>query len=366
MRRFRDIAANFLLSLATALLVLLLCEFVVFRVIWLASDAPRVAEVNDVVRYAPNQRGVWRVRNEIAAPFRINSQGWNSGVGDYARERRPDTPRIAIVGDSFVEALQVANTASLGEDLQRLLEKDGRRAEVYRFGISGAPLSQYVFMVEHVVAAYRPDWIVVVVVHNDFNESYQFIQGRYTSSFMKFRVRDGKVVGERAPEPWHASYLDTIRETATARFFLYRWQVRPQAIVDLFLGRAAAAEPHYVANVDIRTILKERREVEAVADYGVERLAALAHDIGARLLLVMDGDRRSLYAHIDSLAVELNRIMAAAAHRHHVDFLDLQPVFAADWAEHHRRFSFDADDHWNELGHSIVAKAIAARIGQSP
>lgn len=365
MSKAREIAVNLLLSLATVVFVLLFCEFVVFRFIWLASDAPRLADVNDVVRYAPNQQGVWRVRNEIAAPYRINAQGWNSGVGDYVRERHAGTSRIAIVGDSFVEALQVAHTASLGEDLQRILEKDGRRAEVYRFGISGAPLSQYVFMVEREVVSYRPDWIVVVVVHNDFNESYQYVQGRYTSSFMKFKIRDGKVVGERPPSVWRASVLDTIRETATVRFFLYRWQVRPQAIINLFLSPAAAAEPRYAANVDIG-ILKERREIEAVADHAVERLAALARGIGAKLLFVMDGDRQSIYEHHTSSVLALNRIMAAAAQRHHIDFLDLQPVFAADWAKHHRRFDFNADNHWNRLGHSIVADAIAAQIRRSP
>ena len=48
-----------------------------------------------------------------------------------------------------------------------------------------------------------------------------------------------------------------------------------------------------------------------------------------------------------------------------IAFLDLHPRFAADWAAHHRRFDFDADGHWNELGHSVAAAAIAGQIGQA-
>jgi hypothetical protein len=365
MRRFRDIAINLSLSLASLLVFLALCEFVVFRYIWLASDAPRLAFANDVVRYAANQHGVWRLRNEVAAPYRINAQGWNSGTGDYTRISGAGTTRIAVVGDSYVEALQVVHTDSFAEVLGRKLGEGGR-AEVYRFGISGAPLSQYVHMIEREVVGYRPGWIVVSVVHNDFDESFRFVQGRYTSSFMKFRIAEGKVTGELPPTPWRPGWADMLRQTATARFFLYRWQVRPQPLIDLFLPRAAGAESPWAGNVDIDRVLAAERDAAAAADHAVARLATLAASIDARLLLVMDGDRQAIYrGDPTSPALALNRILAGAAERHRAAFLDLHPVFAAHWGAHRRRFDFEADGHWDELGHSIVGAAIAERIRQA-
>jgi hypothetical protein len=63
---------------------------------------------------------------------------------------------------------------------------------------------------------------------------------------VKFRVEDPKVTGELAPMPWRPGAIELLRQTATARFFLYRWQMRPQTIVDLLLPRAAgAAESPY-------------------------------------------------------------------------------------------------------------------------
>jgi hypothetical protein len=358
--RLRSLAADFGLSLATLILFFALCELVVFRLVWLASDVPANAFIDECVRYVPHQNGVWRVRNEIAAPYRINGEGWNSGIGDYMTARRPGVERIAIVGDSFIEALQVPYNRSVGEDITADLAADGGGpVEAYRFAISGAPMSQYLQMIEHAVVHYRPDWVVVLIVHNDFDESYKFKQGRYTSSFLKLAVKDGRVVGEVAPTPWHPGRIEWLRQSASARFFLYRWQVRPKLLVDLMLPKAHAA---VAANTEIDAVLADVPGVEAVTDYLFGRMDAVVHAMGARLLLAMDGDRYAIYRNEASPALALNRIAAATAARHHIPFVDLEPVFRADWQARHRRFDFDADSHWNEHGHEVAAAAIAAAL----
>jgi len=361
MRRWRGWAVNFGLTGASILVFLGLCELIVFRFVWFASDVPANVFVDGLVRYAPNQRGVWRVRDEIAAPYRINAQGWNSGSGDYAVARRPGIPRVAIVGDSFVEALQVPHNRSFGERLADEFGASRRPVEVYRFGISGAPLSQYLFMTEREVARYRPDWVIVLIVHNDFDESYKFNAGRYTSSFLKLHVEDGRVTSEIPPQRWEPGAVEWLRRTATARFFLYRWQLRPELLLDFALPRAHAAA-RYAANTEIAAVLADRRGVEAITDYLFGRLDAVVRAMGARLLMAMDGDRFAIYQGIDSLALDLNRIAAAAALQRHIPFVDLQPAFAADWQATHHRFDFDADGHWNEHGHEVAAAAIGQAL----
>jgi hypothetical protein len=84
--------------------------------------------------------------------------------------------------------------------------------------------------------------------------------------------------------------------------------------------------------------------------------------MGARLLLAMDGHRLAIYRGTDSPALALNRIAEETAQRHHIPFVDLQPVFAADWQSEHRRFDFDADGHWNEHGHAVAAAAIGRAL----
>jgi lysophospholipase L1-like esterase len=362
MPRLRALAANLGLSLASIALLLGVCEFVVFRFVWPGSDVPANAFVDGVVRYAPHQDGVWRVRDDIRAPYRINGQGWNSGVGDYSTARRPGVERIAIVGDSYVEALQVAYDRSLGERLAADLAADGSAVEVYRFGISGAPMSQYLQMIEHEVVRYRPDWVIVLIVHNDFDESYKFKAGRYTSSFLKLRVEVGRVVGEIAPQPWRPGTTEWLRRTATARFFLYRWQVRPEFLVNLLLPQAHAG---IAANTEIAAVLADEPGVKAVTDYLFGRIDAVVRAMGARLLLAMDGDRSAIYDGSDSPALVLNRLASENAVRRHIPFIDLEPVFRADWQAQHRRFDFDSDGHWNEHGHAVAAAAIARALRAS-
>ena len=241
--------ANLALIVASLVFALLAGELVVFRFVFLPSDVPRNAFTDGVVRYAPQQTGITRLRDEFAAPFAINAQGWNSGVGDYRLARTPGVARIAIVGDSMVEALQVAASASLAEQLGRRL---GVAAEVYRFAISGAPLSQYLWMIEREVARYAPDLVVVVLIHNDFDESFRFKPGRYTSSFLKLKIADGRVTDEIPPTAYEPPWWDGLRFSATFRYLYYRQRVRPETLYALFLGRDAASLFRAKADVDVR------------------------------------------------------------------------------------------------------------------
>lgn len=359
--RGREILINLAVSAGSVVVFLLFCELVLFRFVLPASDVPRNGFVNEVVRYQPGQSGVWRVRDEIAAPYRINAQGWNSPLPDYPVERRPGIARIAFVGDSFVEALQVPFDKSFAEAVGAKLAAKGP-VEVQRFGVAGAPLSQYLQMIEREVVQRRPDRIVVNLVHNDFDESFAFKPGRYTSSFLKLKIEGGKVVGEVAPEAWRVGWLEAIRQSATARFLLYRWQVRPQALVDAIFG-PAAGEGDYAANIDVASVLAQEVEIRVATDYLFGRLKARADAIGAKLQLVMDGDRAAIYAgRSDSPALKVNRIAAEMAAKHSAAFLDLHPVFAAEWARAGKRFEFQADAHWNEYGHQVAAAAIAEAL----
>jgi hypothetical protein len=370
MRRKREWLINLAVMAASVVLFLAFCEFVVFRFVLLASDVPANDDVNDVVRYAPNQRGVWRVRDEIAAPYAINGQGWNSASGDYSRERTPGLSRIAVVGDSFVEGLQVAPDRNFAEFIGRARHEP---TQVYRFGIAGAPMSQYLHMIDREVAGYRPDCVVVLLVHNDFDESFRFMPGRYTSSFRKLKVEGDRVVGEIPPQPWRSGPSEWLRRTATARFLFYRWQVRPEillhprAILDSLLPRPKQAppdvEPRMQANIDVHAVLAQEAEIKATMGYLTARIAERAKDMGAKLVFAMDGHRSAIYLGIGaSPALELNRLAAEAAAKRGVPFVDLQPAFQADWEANHRRFDFDSDNHWNEHGHEVAAKAIGSAL----
>jgi hypothetical protein len=365
--RAREALLNLALVAGSLLLVLAICEFLVFRFLMPGSDVPRNAFANGVVRYLPHQTGIWRVRDDIAAPFAINAQGWNAPQADYPIARRAGVERIAVVGDSFVEALQVPVGASFVEHAVRGMGGPDK-LEAFRFAIAGAPLSQYVHMVEREVLRFRPDRIVVLLIHNDFDESFLLRPGRYTSSFLKFDIRDGHVAGEVAPQPWQPGALEGLRQTATARFFLYRWQVRPQLIVNALLGPARAeATPRFAANIDLGAVLAHEPDIRIATAHGLARLKGLADSIGARLDIVMDGDRGAIQAGAPtSQALRLNAIAADAAAGLGLPFHDLHGMFAADFNSTRQRLDFPSDAHWNPHAHHLAGRELARILRASP
>ena len=77
----------------------------------------------------------------------------------------------------FLDKLEIT------EILERRLQVAGLDVEVMRFGMDGAPLSQYLQMLRREVRAFKPDIVLVQLIHNDFDETYRFLKTRYASSF---------------------------------------------------------------------------------------------------------------------------------------------------------------------------------------
>lgn len=359
---WRNALTNAALMFGSVLIVVLLSELVLFRFILLPSDVPGNIYLDGLVRLQPGNEGVWRVGDDVAGRFRINAQGWNSGHAAYDARPPEGVRRIAIIGDSFVEALQVPFDASLAE----LLEASGQgRLQVYRFGVSGAPLSHYLHMARHVVRTYHPDMIVLVLVHNDFDESFGQVPGRYTSSFLKFRMNGDQVAAEIPPAPYQSTWRDWLRQTATLRYLYYRQKLTLSGVM---AAAPSATSPVYQANVALNAVVAQRASIKGATEYAFAQFQALAHEQNFRPLLIMDGDRRSIAAGMDSAplytdgALWLNAMASDAAGKASLTFIDLHPLFQADWRVNHQPLNFVSDNHWNERGHRLAAQALEAYV----
>ncbi|MEE9466190.1 MAG: GDSL-type esterase/lipase family protein [Candidatus Neomarinimicrobiota bacterium] len=358
---------NIALVAASTVLTFLFLEFVFFRFILPGSDFLETTFENGAFKYVPNQTGVNRWGNEIAGRFQINRNGWNSGHQSYDLHRGKGGPyRVAIIGDSFVEALQVDYDQSLAEQLEQLL---AGQTDVYRFGLSGAPLSHYLDMLRREARLFNPDMVVIVLVHNDFDESFVFYdQNRNQSRFTRLTIDESGGVQEVPGRPLRKSWLNLVRRTATFRLLAGRYglplyKLKP-FLVRLLPFTREEDPPVYQANINVHDLEAKMDFNRIAADYVLAQLAALARDDGFRLLMVMDGDRESIYrgAGADSLyrtgALALNRLVAEVARRQGIPFIDLHPVFEEDYRLNSRRFNFRTDGHWNEYGHEVVAQRL--------
>ena len=173
-------------------------ELVVFGMILKPDDVLPNVSINGVVRYQPNTRATFRHPDGTQSLVTINAQGWNSTKPSYERAKTPGVLRVAVIGDSYVHGSFVNPDQGFPEVIERQLNAAGVRAEVLRFGMDGAPLSQYLHMLRREVRQYQPDVVVVQLIHNDFDESYRFLKTRYASSFLKIGI-------ERRPAvPWRS------------------------------------------------------------------------------------------------------------------------------------------------------------------
>lgn len=369
MSRKSDLLASLLLVPAS-LLVLLLASELCFRFVLPAPDIPAPAFIDGVLRHQPGQRGLYWSgpggEGDVRAPFSINAQGWNSARPDYP-QKRSAALRIAVVGDSFVEALQVPPDKSLAEDLERELAGRKGGAEVFRYGVSGAPLSQYLHMARRAALPDRPDVLIVLVVHNDFDESWRAVPGMYTQSFLRLDLDPDGFVQELPPAPYRQGLVSFVRnQSATWRYLAYGRQVRFEALRRLFLPQGQPAR--HQANIDISGLAGREALDRRATRYLFGRLAAEAAQAGARLLLVMDGVRGLIEAgspeaqDYGSGALRLNRMAAEEAARLDIPFLDLHPVFAEDFRSQHQPLAFKTDGHWNAHSHALAARAVALRL----
>ena len=358
---------NALLLILTLFLFILLAEFVLFRYFLRAPDLPTLDFVNGIVKYAPNQNGVSRVKNQIETEYNINANGWNSIYERYSKQKPPDKYRIAVIGDSYVQAFEVNFHESVAEQLEAKLGRD--IFQVYRFGISGAPLSQYLHMLRREVLPYSPDMIIILMVHNDFAESHQNKPGVYTSSFLRLAIQDGVVAYEVQPHRLQRRWYEPIRHySATWRFLAYRQKIRFDFLRSLILG-PEKARTRYQANIPVSSIEFNQVNNEIATDYVFGELKRETDSRDIKLLVFMDGYRKSIYEkherHVRDErelyatgALSLNSLAKSAALSHGIHFLDLHPVFESTFANTRKKFNVESDNHWNVYGHQVVAHTI--------
>ncbi len=111
----------------------------------------------------PFAQGYWR--SEGFSRNRFNSGGLRDV--EHSLQKPEGVFRIAVLGDSFTEALQVQMEESFPKVLETMLNKErgelfrGRSVEVLNFGISGAGTLKEKLILEKKAMPYTPDMVIL-------------------------------------------------------------------------------------------------------------------------------------------------------------------------------------------------------------
>lgn len=301
----------------------------------------------------------WNFRH--ATPVRVNNAGF---VNDVDYDANLATPLLAVIGDSYVEALMVPHALTLQGCLAQWL---GTASRVYSFAASGAPLSQYLAWAEHVALTYRPDAVVFVIVGNDFDES--LMRYKRGPGFHHFRERQGELSLELVPyDP--SPYRDVVYASALGRYLIFNLKVSSaiptiEGLWRRLAGSGRNVEPEHVGNTAAdasgERLALSRRAVDAFL-VGLKELGAWDPE---RIIFVVDAIRPFVYDGLDadrvrsSYFAQMRDYFMTRARRFGNTVIDLHPRFEESYKRDGVRFEFVDDAHWSHEGHRLAAQAVA-------
>lgn len=317
---------------------------------------------NPVIRFEPNR------------DFRY-SHGWNFDIvvdkhsnnygflNDQNYDRNSRTPLLAVIGDSYVEANQVANREAFHGVLANAVGNNGR---IYSFGASGAPLSSYLAYARYAREQFNPNGLIFVIIGNDFDESlarYSHRSGHYHFA-------------EITPDRWNLVRNDyqisttksVVRYSALIRYLVFNLGLDSQFLDRVLRRHPDENKPKYVANA-VATFTPERLlDSQKVVDQFFKLLSEISGLPSDRIVFVIDGLRPALYSHDQgdmaaaeqSYAGKMMDYFKNAAKRLQYEVIDMNQPFRNHFMRYDARFEFEADGHWNTVGHSVVAKELAA------
>lgn len=344
------------------------------------------------VRLRPGAKGWYR--EEGAAYVRINSDGWR----DFERSgaKPPGTVRIAVLGDSFTEAIQVpletAFTARLEQELN-YCQPYGRKAiEVLNFGVSSYGTAQQLLALRHRVRDYSPDIVLLAFLpSNDVRNNSRKLEPWKARPF--FVPSGGKLLLDASfrDDP---GFQEKIRRVADRSFLFdlrlyqllrrvqdgrYRgWNDAPAAAAAVKGEGVAPAE----AGIAERALLPpqdaEWHEAWSITEGLVQEMHREASALGARFIVVVltagaavypDRSVRERYARalgVEDLFYPDRRIGALgkaagfeviALGEPMQRLADKTGAFLHGFSN--TRLGFG---HWNSRGHRAAAEIVAARF----
>jgi hypothetical protein len=193
MRVIRD-----LVLVGVGLLALLVCLEGALRLLNIRFSTVFI-RVDPVLGYAlrPNTKG-WEDSNY----YTTNSDGMRDRERSVARP--PGVLRIAILGDSMTEAIQVPLDQTYASVFEKSLEQcvgsDGPKIEVLNFGVVGYNLAQDYLALKQKIWKYNPQVIVVALGDNAPIENSRELDPTFTRPRPYFVLHNGAVSLDSPPQ----------------------------------------------------------------------------------------------------------------------------------------------------------------------
>ncbi|HTM62023.1 MAG TPA: SGNH/GDSL hydrolase family protein [Burkholderiales bacterium] len=346
----------------------------------------------------PRMEG-WQ-EDEGKAYVKISSQGLRDREHQVAKPK--DTYRIAILGDSYAEAMQVAQERAfwslLPQKLQACHFAGGKTIETINFGVSGYGTGHELLTLRERVWQYSPDMVLLAFFPgNDVRNNSKALEGEMRPYFS---LKDGKLMLDAAfrddPEFKEKQRISEHRAwLQEARLYQLMRRVKAGNIAQHFhnapIAAAAASgsnggqkltEPGLDEQVFQEPKDSKWQEAWSITDRLVEATNEETKSHGARFVLAIlstpgtvfpDAQMRARYAAslgVQSLFYPEQRL-EALGRQDGFEVVALAPAMQRVADEKHEFLhgfpnTKPGFGHWNEAGHALAADLIARDLCAKP
>jgi lysophospholipase L1-like esterase len=317
---------------------------------------------------------------EFSVPSRWNTLGYNDA--DYPFEKPAGTTRIVVLGDSYVEAVQVAQAASFHNLLEaRLSAGKAARVEVIALGASGAGPRKSLETLRTLGLRFQPDIVVFEFLgFNDVSDDSEALSAAFHAQMNRLKEVSSRIY---LPELWRGDAVWAKRlHLADSRLAVLIGQSINDLSFRIRVSRLAESDriPHhwfaFKKDYDLADPYERAWSEGWTSTLGLLREAKEETErSGAKFLLVRFTDRwraapgglRELHAAFPAmLALEMDfdkdtKLLDAFTRENGMAYLDLMPEFRSRWSDS-APLHFRSDTHWNEAGHAVAASAIEAKL----
>jgi len=127
------------------------------------------------MKLIPGKRGQAVQRGIFSTQIEVNSAGFRDR--EHSIEKPASTRRVALLGDSFLEGIQVPFDRSITSQLDSRLQRSNIRTEVINFGVSGFGTAREYLALREYGLRYKPDLVLLFFVGNDVSDNSCRVQG---------------------------------------------------------------------------------------------------------------------------------------------------------------------------------------------
>lgn len=322
------------------------------------------------------------VTEEAVVRVKINHAGMHDDR-EYAVEKPADVYRVAVLGDSFAESMQVPLEQSFGRLLQQDLAACRKtKVEVLNFGVQGYGTAQELLTWRLKASKYKPDDVVLLFyTGNDLYNNVRILNPTNADAAPYFVLVDGRprlvasmATGSAAREAW-ASVVRVSKLAQMLTDAYYKWnrqQVRAQEDANRkqfgenYMDRLIYAEPRHDA----------MREAWAVTEALLPIFRDEVTASGARFHLAIassgvqvhpDAEVRSGFLqHIQGVDLfYAEKRLASSASKAGIEVSVIGEEMLRENSAKRYFHGFPGNlgkGHWNEHGHRFVGKLLASRL----